>query len=114
MIRRLLVRRANWTAAHKRGFSGNGQHGRERSSCRLGGLTVRTIDDFVGLLQDELGLAVTAEDIDRELDQVVGWDSMQLLALLRVLERRTGRAISLPDVLEASSLGRIYAVAVRG
>ena len=73
---------------------------------------MNTIDDFVALVRDELGLPVTHEDVGRELDQVPGWDSVHLLSLLTLLERATGRAISLPEVLEAPSLNHIYCLAV--
>jgi acyl carrier protein len=69
------------------------------------------IDDFIRLVQDELGLPVTAEHADRALDQVPGWDSVHLLWLLTALERSTGRRVSLPAVLEAGSLADIYALA---
>jgi acyl carrier protein len=74
---------------------------------------VNSLDDFITLIQDELGLPVTAQDADRGLDQLSGWDSVYLITLLAVLERKTGRSIPLPAMLEASSLGDIYAVAVR-
>ena len=74
---------------------------------------MNSLDDFIALVQDELGLPVTAQDADRSFDQLSGWDSVYLLALLAALERRTGRSISLPDVLEASSLEDLYVVAVR-
>jgi acyl carrier protein len=72
-----------------------------------------TIDDFLVLVRDELGLTVGPEHADLPLDQVPEWDSMHLLALLTALERETGRSISLPDVLEAKSLREIHEVAVR-
>jgi acyl carrier protein len=74
---------------------------------------VNTIDDFLALLHDEVGLAVTSGDVGLHLDQVPGWDSVHLLALLTALERRMGRSISLPDVLEASNLADIYSLAQR-
>ena len=70
-----------------------------------------TIDDFVALIGAELGLSVTEEDLGRGLDEISGWDSILLLALLTALERDTGRAVPLAEVLEAPSLGRIYALA---
>ncbi|MFE2410978.1 acyl carrier protein [Kitasatospora sp. NPDC059408] len=73
---------------------------------------MKSIDEFADLLRDELGLHVTAEQIGAGFDQVPGWDSVHLLALLTVLERETGRRISFPDVLEAASLRDVYAVAV--
>jgi acyl carrier protein len=73
---------------------------------------VNSIDDFADLLRSQLGLAVTPEQISGDFDQVPGWDSVQLLALLTVLERATGRRISLPDVLEAGSLHDVFSVAM--
>jgi acyl carrier protein len=72
-----------------------------------------TIDDFMTMVRDELGLPLSADDADRHLDEVPDWDSVQLLSLLSLLERNTGRTISMPDVLEASSLNEIYRLAVR-
>lgn len=69
-----------------------------------------TIDDFLVLVRDEIGLIVGPEHAELPLDQVPGWDSMHLLALLSAFERRTGRPISLPDVLEARSLDEIHKV----
>ncbi|MCD0451748.1 phosphopantetheine-binding protein [Actinocorallia sp. API 0066] len=71
-----------------------------------------TIDEFVSLVQDELGLDVTPEDVGRSLDELAGWDSLHLLTLATLLERTTGRSLVLTDLLEARSLERIYAVAV--
>ncbi|MFF2808886.1 acyl carrier protein [Streptomyces sp. NPDC058000] len=70
------------------------------------------LDDFVVLLQDELGLPVAAEDIHLDLDEVGSWDSLHLLSLCAILERETGRSLSLPEVLEARSLAQIYGLAV--
>ncbi|MGH3166682.1 MAG: acyl carrier protein [Trebonia sp.] len=69
-----------------------------------------SIDDFVSLIQDELGIAVTAADVDRGFDELPGWDSMYLLWLATSLERTTGQAMSLPDLLEADSLQQVYAL----
>lgn len=73
---------------------------------------MNSIDDFADLLRNQLGLAVTPEQIDAGFDKVPGWDSVQLLTLLTVLERATGRQISLPEVLEAGSLRDVFSVAV--
>jgi acyl carrier protein len=73
---------------------------------------VTTIEEFVALLRDQLGLDVTAADLATGLDHLPGWDSVQLLSLCTTLEQRTGRGLSLPDVLDATSLGRIYELAV--
>jgi hypothetical protein len=74
-------------------------------------MTVNTIDDFVCLVRDEVGLLVSIEDVGVGLDEIPGWDSIHLLYLLTALERTTGRRISMPDVLSASSLAHIYELA---
>ncbi|MFD9727305.1 phosphopantetheine-binding protein [Streptomyces sp. NPDC059072] len=73
---------------------------------------MKTVEDFVLLLQDELALSVSAEELGRSLDTVESWDSVHLLALCTALERETGRALSLADVLEAPSLEALYRLAV--
>ena len=73
---------------------------------------MNSIDDFVALIRDELSLPLTAQDVGLGLDQVPGWDSLQLLGLLTALEDATGRRISMPAALEASSLGQIYDLAM--
>jgi acyl carrier protein len=73
---------------------------------------VNTIDDFVALLRDEIGIPVTAHDTSLRLDEVAGWDSVHLLSLLTLLERRTGHSVPFADVLEAETLKDIYALAV--
>ncbi|MEV0641219.1 acyl carrier protein [Streptomyces sp. NPDC050619] len=74
---------------------------------------MNTVDEFVTLVCDEVGLLVTAEDLDSGLDQVAGWDSVHLLTLMVALERSTGRPLSMPDLLEAPTLGHVYQLAVR-
>ncbi|HEX6526874.1 MAG TPA: phosphopantetheine-binding protein [Streptosporangiaceae bacterium] len=73
---------------------------------------MNTIDDFLTLVRDELGLPVTMHDAGLNLDQVAGWDSMHLLWLLTVLEQRTGRSLPLAALLEAESLEDIYSLVV--
>ena len=72
---------------------------------------MNTIDDFVCLVRDEVGLLVSVDDVRVGLDEIPGWDSMHLLYLLTALERTTGRRISMPDMLSASSLAQIYELA---
>jgi acyl carrier protein len=72
---------------------------------------VSTIDDFIALLRDEMGLTVTEQDVSLSLDQVEGWDSVHLLSLLTLLEWRAGRSVAMADAIEAESLGDIYALA---
>jgi acyl carrier protein len=71
---------------------------------------VNTVGDFVGLVRDELGLPITVDDLERDLHELPGWDSMHLLWLLVRLERRTGRSLQLADLLEAPNLEQIYAL----
>jgi acyl carrier protein len=73
-----------------------------------------TLDDFLAFVGDRLGLTVTAEDAARDLNQLPGWDSMHLLWLLTALEGETGRRLSVPDVLGATSLEQIYAAVSAG
>ncbi|OAA19617.1 phosphopantetheine-containing protein [Frankia sp. EI5c] len=75
-------------------------------------MSVRSAEDFVALLRDELALTVTVDDLDRDLDSVESWDSVQLLALCTILERETGRSLPLAEVLEAPSLHAVYQLAV--
>lgn len=71
-----------------------------------------TIDEFVSIVRDELGLPVTSQDVELSFDELPGWDSVQMLWLLTILEQRTGRSLSLPDMLEASSLGGLHTLVV--
>ncbi|MFF1612749.1 phosphopantetheine-binding protein [Amycolatopsis sp. NPDC058278] len=73
---------------------------------------MNSLDEFVTLVRDEIGLALTAGDVTVEFDRLPGWDSVLLLRLVTLLERETGRGISFPDVLEAPNLARIYDLAV--
>lgn len=73
---------------------------------------MNSIDDFLGLIRDGLGLPVTADDAGRGLDEIPGWDSVHLLWLLTAIERETGRLVSLPELLEASNIKELYLVAV--
>lgn len=75
---------------------------------------MKSIDDFVTLLGDQMGLLLTADDLDADLDAVAGWDSAQLLQLLVLLERETGRSIPVPRLLEARTLTAMYDLAVAG
>jgi acyl carrier protein len=73
---------------------------------------VNSIEEFVAIVRDEIGLAVTADDIGRSLDELPGWDSVHLLTLSLAMERSTGRRIRMPDVLQAETLQQLYTVAV--
>ncbi|RKS68190.1 hypothetical protein BZB76_6438 [Actinomadura pelletieri DSM 43383] len=71
-----------------------------------------TIDDFIALLDQELGITVSAEDAGERLDRLPSWDSLHLLTLLSALERRTGRPVSLPDAVRAATLRDLYELTV--
>jgi acyl carrier protein len=73
---------------------------------------VTTIDDLITLIRDEMGLSVTQDDADLPLDQVAGWDSLHLLSLMTLLERRTARSVPFVDLVEAGSLREILDLAV--
>jgi hypothetical protein len=73
---------------------------------------VNSLDDFVALVRDELGLPVTAENVGSGWDELPEWDSVHLISLLSALERATRRPISLPAMMEAESLHDIYTLAV--
>ena len=73
---------------------------------------MNNLDEFVTLVRDEIGLPVSAGDVNLAFDRLPGWDSVLLLRLVTVLERETGRGISSPDVLQAPNLARIYDLAV--
>jgi hypothetical protein len=72
------------------------------------------IDDFIGLLRDELGLRITVEDIGRDLHELPGWDSAHLLWLLVRLEQRTGHSLRASDLFEAPNLQHIYGLVAAG
>ncbi len=74
---------------------------------------MNTFDEFLLLVQDELGLPVDSEQGEDLLDKVPGWDSVLLLSLLTALEREWGHPICLPDMLTATSFRDIYRVATR-
>jgi acyl carrier protein len=73
---------------------------------------MNSIEDFVAILQDDLGLSIGIEDVGKDLDQIADWDSVHLLQLMSVLERETGHTVALPDLLHASSLAEMYTFTV--
>ncbi|MEV6802840.1 acyl carrier protein [Micromonospora rifamycinica] len=74
---------------------------------------MNNIEEFADVLRDELGLSITDADLERHLDEVAGWDSVHLLSLLTILERRTMRQIPMVEILEAPTLRDIYLAATR-
>ncbi|MER5757258.1 phosphopantetheine-binding protein [Streptomyces sp. NPDC002088] len=73
---------------------------------------MNSLDDFAELISDQIGIPVTSEDLRRSVDQVPGWDSLHVMWLLTLLERETGRRLSLPQVIEAPTLAHVYDLAV--
>lgn len=71
-----------------------------------------SFDQFITLLQDEIGLVVGADDGKRTLTDVAGWDSVRLLTFLSAVEHRTGRQVSLVAALEACTVNDLHAVTV--
>ncbi|MEO3810446.1 hypothetical protein ABGB17_15720 [Sphaerisporangium sp. B11E5] len=70
-------------------------------------------EEFVLLLQDEIGFDITADDLRLTFDELPEWDSVHLLTMLVLLERRVHRPLSLPDFLDAASLESIYEMVTR-
>jgi len=75
---------------------------------------MKSIDDLIGLVRDEIGLPVTSGDATRDFDQLSGWDSVYLLHLAMLLERETGRPVSLPELLDARNLDAVYTAVTAG
>ncbi|MET7400748.1 acyl carrier protein [Dactylosporangium sp. NPDC005572] len=69
-----------------------------------------TIDEFIALLRDELGLEVTADDAGRRLDELPGWDSVHLLWMVAHMEEATDRQVPLPALLEAPNIEELFAL----
>jgi hypothetical protein len=69
--------------------------------------------EFANLVGHETGLDIGEADLGVGFDELPGWDSVHLLALLGVLEAHSTRPLSLPDILAAPSLESIYGL-VRG
>jgi acyl carrier protein len=75
---------------------------------------VNSTASFIALINDELGMSLTADDLDRDLHDLPGWDSVHLLWLVTVIEQETGRRISVVDLLEAPNLAFVYGLASGG
>ncbi|MBZ9640169.1 MULTISPECIES: phosphopantetheine-binding protein [unclassified Streptomyces] len=64
--------------------------------------------EFRILLEEELGLHVDADDLDRPLDDFPDWDSVLLLRLVTVVESLAGRRIPVADLLQARTFRQLY------
>ena len=65
------------------------------------------LNEFLGLVNDELGIDADSGDLDRPLDQLPGWDSVLLLKLITVLETATATPQSLPALLHSANLRQL-------
>ncbi|MGI5195721.1 acyl carrier protein [Streptomyces sp. CA-288835] len=72
---------------------------------------MHTIDEFVRLVRDELGMPLEEHQVSADLDQLPEWDSLYLLKLVTALEQATGRSLPVGRLLEARSLREIYRLA---
>lgn len=75
---------------------------------------MNSLEGFIALIRDEIGVPVTIEDAGRALHDLPGWHSICLVFLVAVLEDRLGRRLSVIDLLEAPNLESIYEVATTG
>ena len=73
---------------------------------------MNSLAEFAELISDHIGIRIEGDDLHRKVEDVPGWDSVHLMWLLTVLERETGRRVSLPAVIEAPTLAHVYELAV--
>lgn len=71
-----------------------------------------SIDDFLTLVQAEVGLPLGPEDLDTDFDELAAWDSVQLLKLLTALEGNARVRLPVSQLLESRSLRQVHAVLV--
>ncbi|MBV6701507.1 acyl carrier protein [Kitasatospora aureofaciens] len=72
-----------------------------------------SLEAFLRMVGEELDLTVGDGDADRDLADLPGWDSMNLLRLVTLLEADSGRRLPVRAVLEARSLAEIHSVLER-
>ncbi|MQS14906.1 acyl carrier protein [Streptomyces kaniharaensis] len=63
---------------------------------------------FLDLLQEEFGLVPEGLEKETELAVIPGWDSLFLLQLVALLERRQKRNLPIRAMIEARTLGRLH------
>jgi len=66
--------------------------------------------EFRTLLEEELGLYLEEEDLDRPLDDFPDWDSVLLLRLVTVVEGVVGGRIPVADLLQARTFRQMHQV----
>ncbi|MER7951857.1 acyl carrier protein [Streptomyces sp. NPDC096079] len=69
---------------------------------------MKNLDDFLILVENEIGLSLTPATVGAGFDELSGWDSLHLLTLLTAIERETGQRVPMTQVLEATSLHDIF------
>jgi acyl carrier protein len=67
-------------------------------------------EEFLAILDEELGFAISAEDLKADVGNLAGWDSVMLLRVLLVFEKKLNRRISLPRLLEARTMAAVFEV----
>lgn len=73
-----------------------------------------TLDDYVRLVNEEIGMPLAPGQVAADFDELPDWDSLYLLKLVTALEPAIGRRVPVGKVLEARSLEEIYRLAVTG
>lgn len=69
---------------------------------------MNSVVDLVQLIQDELGLPVTEDDITTHFDLLEGWDSMYTLRLITSIESKIGSKVPVSNFLQASNIQEVY------
>lgn len=65
-------------------------------------------EEFIAILDEEIGFSISMEDLKVGLDSLADWDSIMLLRLQLILERKLRRRIALPKLLEARTIEAIF------
>ncbi|WP_441250990.1 acyl carrier protein [Kitasatospora sp. McL0602] len=73
-----------------------------------------TTEEFVQLVNDDIGIPVELSELEADFDALPGWDSLHLLKLVTALEKSTGQKVPVGRLLEARSLGQILRLASAG
>ncbi|MEU0526589.1 phosphopantetheine-binding protein [Streptomyces niveus] len=73
-----------------------------------------TLDDYVLLINDEIGMPLAPEQVAADFDELPDWDSLHLLKLVTALESAIGHKVPVGEILQARSLKEIYELAVSG
>ncbi|MER5641537.1 acyl carrier protein [Kitasatospora sp. NPDC002227] len=71
-----------------------------------------TTEEFVQLVNDDIGIPVELAELEADFDALPGWDSLHLLKLVTALEKATGQKVPVGRLLEARSLGQIHRLAI--